>query len=181
MSEEPKKSSYKIAGIVIAVLLILLALIVLTLSNLKVSKKSENTAKATSTEVTQTVSSTKSTTTNSATSVSSSSSKQTSSEKETTKATSDTQSLVRIVNENKLDYTSVDLSSTGVVVSKECYLQDNQVVYLINITIGAGATVQTVRYYCTYASYNAVSKDDILTVKYKQVSSSAFAVISVSK
>lgn len=167
-SGEGKKSSYKVAGAVVAGVLILVALIIFGLSKIEITKKPKSTAQVSKTEVSQT----------SETSVSSSKKD----EVETTVSVNpDYIALVKIKSEDKLDYTVSELETTGVVSNKSCYLQDNQVIYLLDISIGAGASYLDVKYYCPYDTYSSVSLDDIVTVKYKQVSDSSFAVMSVHK
>ena len=168
-SSEGKKSSYKVAGMIVAGVLIVLALIIFSLSKIEIKKKPTSTStQSNKTEVSQTSN-------QSETSVSSNK------EDKSISANSDDITLLKIKNEDKLDYTVSELETTGVVSNKSCYLQENQVIYLLDISIGAGASYLDVKYYCPYDTYTSVNENDIVTVKYKQVSDSAFAVTSVHK
>ena len=164
-----KRSNYKVAGIVVATILVLLAVIVSFLGSIKITKKPKVTSnKEVQTEVAQ----------NSDTSVSTSSEKV----KEDSKEVSDDDILMKAIrNESKLDYSGKTLTTTGVVSSKSCYLINTQVVYEFDISIGVGSEDLIVKYYCPYDTYNSVNIDDLVTVNYKQVSESAFAVTSVTK
>lgn len=169
-----KRSSYKVAGAVVATILVLLAVIVSFLGSIKITKKSTATSsKTVQTEVSQ----------NSDTSVSTN--KSTSKEESDSKvenSISDGDILMKLIrNEGKLDYSGSIFTTSGVVSSKSCYLQGNQVIYEFCISIGVGVENLVIKYYCPYDTYISVDVDDMVTVNYKQVSESAFAVTSVTK
>lgn len=86
------------------------------------------------------------------------------------------------INEDSINYNVREMASGGVVVSKATYLDsNNQLLYRVGIQIGVGSDISELSYYCTYNAYSLLNVDDIVTVKYKQVTDTVYAVTSVSK
>ena len=172
MAEEQQNDHKKDvkAGIVIAILIVVAILIFQGVSNIKITKKKKVVQQqtATTTQVADTAKNTKQV------------SKEVTTES-TVKVDDNSKVIKKVLNPSKLDFSAAEMETTGFVKSKEMYLQDTQVLYLLNITIGAGASSIDVKYYCTYDTYVSVKENDILTVKYQQLSDSAFGVTSVSK
>lgn len=170
---------HKVAGIVITIALVIVAFIIFIISQISVSKKSNSTTSDGISTTTSEVISNK---------VTSSKSTEQSTKKEVTQSTEDKKvnsssdiSLIKIVNEDKLDYSSASQKTSGIVESKECYLDSNQVIYLIKIKVDLGTSSQVISYYCNYNSYSQVNVNDILSVEYKQVSTSTFTILSIQK
>lgn len=190
MEENDNSKKYKVAGAVVATLLVILAVIVSFLGNIKITKKpkvtntvqkevsqnsdtSSNKSKAD--EQSNGVSEEKET-------LSSSESARPIEESSSNVGNSSSDVLLRLVkNEGKLDYSGNTVTTTGTVDDKKCYLQDNQIVYLLDLEISAGISSLSIKYYCPYDTYMSVDVNDLVTVNYKQVSESAFAVMSVTK
>lgn len=90
-------------------------------------------------------------------------------------------SLMPLDDSVHIDYSGVVYESTGLVTGKLKYLQNNQVVYCIEVSIQAGATTQKIAYYCSYSTWSAVRDGDIVSVKYQQVSNNCFSVNEILK
>lgn len=90
-------------------------------------------------------------------------------------------SLMPLDDSVHIDYSGVIYESTGLVTGKLKYLQNNQVVYCIEVSIQAGATTQKIAYYCSYSTWSAVRDGDIVSVKYQQVSNNCFSVNEILK
>lgn len=81
----------------------------------------------------------------------------------------------------KIDYSGSVLEAVGTVTAKNKYLQGNQVLYEIKIQIGIGTATQEVSYFCTYTTWNSVLDNDVLVVRYQQVSDNCFSVNEVTR
>jgi len=92
--------------------------------------------------------------------------------------TSDEKVLVKIINESLLDYTGADIVVEGTVSAKECYLNGSQVMYLLKLRTATGTEMD---YLCSYSVYNSVGIEEVLMVTYKNLTESAYAIMSVSK
>lgn len=154
-NESEKSGGYLKAGLVVGAVLIILALIISGLGNIKIEKKKPTTSKKVE------VSKEKDTSTN--------------------KVSSTDVVLSKVVNEDLLDYSGVAQVVNGVIASKSIYLKGNQIVYSLDIEIGIGASHTVVNYYCPYDTFDSVKVNDTVSVTYKQVSKSAFAVMNVKK
>lgn len=89
--------------------------------------------------------------------------------------------LVEIPNSTTMNYATDVLTANGTVVSKTKYVQGNQILYCVSIIISFADSSSTVNYYCNYASYNQVSKGDLVVVTYQQVEDNYISVNSISK
>lgn len=89
--------------------------------------------------------------------------------------------LVEIPSSTTMNYATDVLTANGTVVGKTKYVQGNQILYCVSITVAFADTSSTVNYYCNYASYNQVSKGDLVVVTYQQVEDSYISVNSISK
>lgn len=89
--------------------------------------------------------------------------------------------LVEIPSSTTMNYATDVLTANGTVVSKTKYVQGNQILYCVSITIAFADSSSTVNYYCNYASYNQVSKGDLVVVTYQQVEDSYISINSISK
>lgn len=164
--------SHKKAGILVASLLVILALVVYILSNVKLTpKKDKADTQSSMTSVS---------TTSPAESISDESTSDNSSTSEPESVSSGL-SLVEIVAEDKLDYSSPEQQTTGVVIKKSCYLLNTQVVYAIELQATMGTESKVVEYICSYSVYSQVEEGDMLNIAYKQTTTNTFAVMSVSK
>lgn len=86
------------------------------------------------------------------------------------------------INEDSINYNVREMTSGGVIVSKTTYLDsNNQLLYRVGIQIGVGSDIAELSYYCTYNAYSLLNVDDIVTVKYKQVTDTVYAITLVSK
>lgn len=88
--------------------------------------------------------------------------------------------LKLITAEGKLDYNSVEQTTTGEVNSKKCYLLNAQIVYCVEIAIAMGTDVKAVEYFCMHDAYAKLRVGDKVTVKYQQTTANTFSVSSVS-
>lgn len=199
----------KVVGIIVLVLCIVISLVILAMSNIKITKK-DKTDTTSSTSTSQTVSTTElAEGTEDVSSVSSTEIPEVEQsgvsvqetdipavleetfprQEETAEAVpTPTQAvnigdvmLQKVVEEDRLDYSQGEQSTTGVISNKECFLLNDQIIYCIDIDASLGTYKTTVRYYCTYNTYNAVSVGDALVVKYTQTTPNTYAVLSVSK
>lgn len=89
--------------------------------------------------------------------------------------------LVEIPDTMTLDYNGDVFEANGKVINKLRYVQGHQVLYCINIGIAIGSSSETVSFYCSSSSYNAVKDGDIVVLTYQQVNDSYISVISISK
>ena len=89
--------------------------------------------------------------------------------------------LIRIPDTTSLNYSGDNFEANGAVAEKKKFMQGNQVVYCVVINISVGASTETVNYYCTYASFNAVSVGDVVVVSYQNVGGKLISVNSISK
>lgn len=89
--------------------------------------------------------------------------------------------LVEIPSSTTMNYATDVLTANGTVVGKTKYVQGNQILYCVSITIAFADSSSTVNYYCNYASYNQVSKGDLVVVTYQQVEDSYISINSISK
>ena len=79
-----------------------------------------------------------------------------------------------------IDY-SVDIQETsGSISGKKRFLLGEQVIYLLEISIGMENSV-SVNYYCGYNVYDSVSIGDTVTVSYQKVSDTCYSVNTISK
>lgn len=88
--------------------------------------------------------------------------------------------LKLITAEGKLDYSSIEQTTTGEVKGKKSYLLNNQIVYCIEIAVAMGTDTKAVDYFCMHDTYAKVSEGSRLTVKYQQTTTNTFSVSSVS-
>ena len=89
--------------------------------------------------------------------------------------------LVEIPSSTTMNYATDVLTANGTVIGKTKYVQGNQILYCVSITIAFADSSSTVNYYCNYASYNQVSKGDLVVVTYQQVEDSYISINSISK
>lgn len=87
--------------------------------------------------------------------------------------------MFRVVDASLLDYTVPVLETSGTVSDKQIYLDGNQIVYLVLITLDE-LNSSTVKYYCSYDVYKSVDVNTRLNVSYQKLTESAFSVCSVS-
>lgn len=87
--------------------------------------------------------------------------------------------MFRVVDASLLDYTVPVLETSGTVSDKQIYLDGNQIVYLVLITLDE-LNSSTVKYYCSYDVYKSVGVNTRLSVSYQKLTESAFSVCSVS-
>ena len=89
--------------------------------------------------------------------------------------------LLEIPDTTSLNYSGDVYEANGAVAEKKKFLQGSQVVYCVVVNIAVGASTETVNYYCTYASFNAVSVGDVVVVSYQNVGGKLISVTSISK
>ena len=160
-----KKLGYKGTGLVVGGAFILLALILMVMSKAKINKKPQNTTQQTQQQVTEAQSNTTQ-----------------NSETAQPAQTKDGSVLLQSVAENiTLDYSGDVLSANGKISNKTRFTQGNQVIYCLEVTIAVGTSSEIVRYYCNFATYNAVSKGDLVVVKYQQIQGSYISVNEITK
>jgi len=94
-------------------------------------------------------------------------------------ASADSVVLNKVVAEEKLNYSGTDQTTIGQVESKNCYLQGTQIVYCVSIKATMGTSEQTMKYYCTYSTYESLQVGQSLSVIYKQTTANTFAIMSV--
>lgn len=161
--------THKKAGVIIAVAIVGLALLIYGVSHIKVVRKPQTDTKQP--QATAVV-----------TEVSKKQKQDKSNESSSSTSTPDSDlPLVEIIAEDKLDYSSVDQTTTGVVKSKKCYLSGNQVVHLIEIEATMGTSKNNVLYFCSYSVYEQLYEGEILNLVYRQTTANTYAVISVSR
>lgn len=146
--------SVKAAGLIVGVILFVLFLIVMFASRIKISSK--NNAAVAENQQYQTT-------------------------QATTQTTQSNNGMVKLEDNVRIDYSGAVLEANGVVSSKTKYLQGDQVIYCLNISIGMGTGATNVAYYCTYSTWSSVGINDTLTVRYQQVSNNCFSVNEVIK
>lgn len=174
--------SYKKTGIILGVVLVLLALAVFVISKIEITPKKEQSKQNQSSVVTtESSKEQKEETTESK--------KQETTTVDTTTTTEQTEvvekedglSLVKITAEDKLDYSGVQQTTTGVVKSKTCYLIGNQVTYALEIEATMGTESKIIQHFCTYTAYDSIEVGDMLSILYQQTTTNTFSVVSVSK
>lgn len=89
--------------------------------------------------------------------------------------------LIEIPQSTAMTYSMDVYETSGTVSCKTKYVQGHQVLYCIQIKIAVGSSMETINYYCNYASYNAVSVGDLLFIKYQQIDDSYISVNEISK
>lgn len=159
--------STKSVAFIIAGVLVVLALVFLLLDNIHIKTKT-TTSQETTTTTTQ---ETQTTTTN----------EQSTETNTTTTQSSSNAVLVEVPDSMSLNYSGDVLTTNGTVIAKLKYVQGHQVLYCIQINIAIGSSSETINYYCNYASFNAVSKGDVVVITYQQVEDSYISVNSISK
>lgn len=162
---ERKKLGYKGTGLVVGGAFILLALILMVMGKAKINKKPQQTTSQTQQQVTEAPANTAQ-----------------SSEQAQPAQANDGSVMLQSVAENiTLDYSGDVLSANGKISNKLRFTQGNQVIYCLEVTIAVGTSSETVRYYCNFATYNAVSKGDLVVVKYQQIQDSYISVNEITK
>lgn len=71
--------------------------------------------------------------------------------------------------------------SNAVITNKQRYLINNQVIYDLVMIVGTGDTSQTMHFYCTYSSYDAVNTGDTVKVSWYEVQKGYYSIYSVEK
>lgn len=79
------------------------------------------------------------------------------------------------------DMSADDQVTTGVVASKKCYLDGQQIIYLVSIDVSMGVTNTSVDYFCTYSTFTELKEGDALSVTYRQAGQSGFSLIGVTR
>ena len=78
-----------------------------------------------------------------------------------------------------LSYTAPILTVGGTVSEKCIYLDGNQIIYYLKISLD-DLNSSSVNYYCTSEVYDSISEGTRLSVTYQKVTESAFSVCSVT-
>lgn len=97
---------------------------------------------------------------------------------ETQRTKSDAKALLKVKNESLLDYSGADIVVNGTVSEKECYLNETQVVYVLTLKTATGTEMD---YFCSYTVYASVNVGDAVNITYKNLTESAYAIMSVTK
>lgn len=79
-----------------------------------------------------------------------------------------------------IDYSADIQETSGSISGKKRFLLGEQVIYLLEISIGMENSV-SVNYYCGYNVYDSVSIGDTVTVSYQKVSDTCYSVNTISK
>ena len=95
--------------------------------------------------------------------------------------TSSNDVIVEVPNSVSLNYSGDVLEANGTVTQKIKMVQGNQLIYKIVISSNINGQTQSINYYCTYSSYNAVSKGDLVIITYQQVNDGYISINSITK
>lgn len=89
--------------------------------------------------------------------------------------------LIFVPDSTPLDYSGEVFQTTGRVAAKLKYAVNNQVIYCLQISIAAGSSNETVNFFCNYATFTSVAKDELVMVKFQQVEDGFISVNEVTK
>lgn len=89
--------------------------------------------------------------------------------------------LIYVPDSTPLDYSGEVFQATGRVAAKLKYAVNNQVIYCLQISIAAGSSNETVNFFCNYATFTSVAKDELVMVKFQQVEDGFISVNEVTK
>ena len=165
--------SYKKTGIILGIVLVLVAVLVFMISKIEVTPKKEQPKQSQSSVSTSEIKNEGVTTTESLGT--------TTEETQQSVESESGLSFVKITAEDRLDYSGVEQTTTGVVKSKTCYLIGNQVTYALEIEATMGTETKIIHHFCTYTAYDSIAVGDMLSILYQQTTTNTFSVVSVSK
>ena len=92
-----------------------------------------------------------------------------------------TGNFVTIPDDMQINYNASIQTSQGTVSKLSRYLQNNQVVYCVEVSAVLGVSTTSVKYYCGYNTYRQLNVGDSITVEYQQVSDTCFSVLTLRK
>lgn len=167
---------YKTTGIIVASALVLIGFLMLIIGSIKVVKKDDTSnlqANRNQVEIQTQAQAEASTQTQSHSGVVQ--------KQENTYSSSGTSSFVVIPDDMQINYNASIQTSQGTVSSLSRYLQNNQVVYCVEVNAVLGVSATSVKYYCGYNTYRQLNVGDSITVEYQQVSDTCFSVLTLRK
>lgn len=165
---------YKTIGMIIAGALLVVAVILVIVSKVSITKKDISSGNTTASQNVQTDVNNSNTSSNSGTSGNSSTSG-------TSGNSGSSLSLKVVPDSTSVDTSGEVMESEGTVTGLKRYLQDGQVIYCVEITMGVGMGSTTVHYYCGYNIFSELGVGDKLTVSYQKVSDECFSVNTIAK
>jgi len=89
--------------------------------------------------------------------------------------------LTEVASDEILDYAGDELKANGTIHNKVRYLQNNTIVYCIQISANIGGNQKLIPYYCGYNVYNSVTAVDEVQLSYKIVSRNTYSISTISK
>lgn len=145
------------AGIALIILAVIVVLIIFGIHGLMSRPKTQRTQSQTQTTVTQKATSSKSNT-----------------------SSVETLNLIVVGDDVPVDYTSMKLSSTGLVTNKQTFVVDNQLVYCLDISMTVGSGTRTIHHFCNRTIFTAIDTGTVVNITYQQVDENNIAVYDIS-
>lgn len=167
---------YKTTGIIVASVLVVIGFLMLIIGSIKVVKKDDTSnlqANRNQVEIQTQAQAEASTQTQSQSEVVQ--------KQESIYSSSGTSSFVVIPDDMQINYNASIQTSQGTVSKLSRYLQNNQVVYCVEVSAVLGVSTTSVKYYCGYNTYRQLNVGDSVTVEYQQVSDTCFSVLTLRK
>lgn len=159
---------YKTIGMIIACALLVVAVVLVIVSKVNITRKDTGSGNAPTSQSSQVSHDTKSNTSGTD-----------SKEQQTTGGSS--LSLKIVPDSTSVDTSGEVMESEGTVTGLKRYLQDGQVIYCVDISMGVGMGTTVVHYYCGYNIFSELEVGNTLTVSYQKVSEECFSVNTISK
>lgn len=99
-----------------------------------------------------------------------------------TKSVSDVNTLNLIVvgDDVPIDYTSAEITATGLVTGKTTYVIDNQVIYCLDISMTVGSDTRRIRHFCNRKLFTGLEQGTVVEVHYQQVDDNNIAVFDIT-
>ena len=89
--------------------------------------------------------------------------------------------ITEITDNIKLDYSAQAQSATGMISRMYKVLQNNQVLYCVQIGVPIGGNNVDLTYYCNYGVFSNLNVGDILLVSYMEVSKGYYTITDIAK